>query len=210
MWGERSMSEDCVSYTETWRDHNPGWEYKMWSNSDIQELIDAEYGWFSDTYKSYEYDICRWDAARYVILHKHGGVYCDVDIECFRPVDDLFGSSPVVFDENPNDYNQSILTNSVYYAPVKCKFMLKCIKHLNLQNIIQRRKEDPNLFVLRATGPVFMTTMYYKWKNVTDIEHKSHIHFERYPRGTRVMADSSYVPESDEYGIHRSMGTWVM
>ena len=210
MWDDVDMPESCRSYADTWTRHNPKWEYMLWSNDNIQELLDSDYGWFRDTYNNYEYDICRWDAARYFILHKYGGLYCDVDIECFRSVDDLFKEHPVVFDENPGDYNESVLTNSIYYTLPGCRFMHRCMKHLSVQVAQRKPRDDPNKFVIRSTGPEFMTAMYYKWKHITGIEHKSHIHFERLRRDLRAEADSSYVPEKDEYGIHRSMGTWVM
>lgn len=210
MWKDSSIPKECVSYVNTWKLNHPGWEYKFWTDASLIELVDSEYSWFADTYNNYDYNICRSDAARNIILHKYGGIYCDIDIENFKPVDILFRDAPVLFCENPDDYNDSILTNSIYYALPGCKFMHMCIKHLALQPPRRLHGEEPNEYVLRATGPRFMSTMYHRWRSVMKIELKSHIHFERHPRRTRVMADSSYVPESDEYGIHRSMGTWVM
>ena len=47
-----------------------------------------------DGYPSY---IQRCDAARYFIVYHHGGVYVDLDIECFRPFASAMGNARVVF-----------------------------------------------------------------------------------------------------------------
>ena len=59
-----------------------GYEYRLWTDVDAEGLIAANYSWFLSTYKSYPHDIQRADAARYFILHNHGGIYLDLDIYC--------------------------------------------------------------------------------------------------------------------------------
>jgi mannosyltransferase OCH1-like enzyme len=34
----------------------------------------------------------RADSARYMYMYKYGGLYADLDMECLRPMDELFGN----------------------------------------------------------------------------------------------------------------------
>lgn len=36
------------------------------------------------------------DYYRFVILRDHGGIYCDTDVECFKPLDDLLDRSELL------------------------------------------------------------------------------------------------------------------
>lgn len=64
---------------------HPDWEFKFWSDKDIDDLV-LEYG---DVYYKARSYAGRADIARYEILYRFGGVYRDMDVKCFRPIDDL-------------------------------------------------------------------------------------------------------------------------
>ena len=64
---------------------NPGWAHRLWTDAENRALVAARYPWLLAAYDGYPSDIQRADVARYVVVHAHGGVYADLDIECFRP-----------------------------------------------------------------------------------------------------------------------------
>jgi len=64
---------------------HPDWEFKFWTEKDIDEL-GLEY---RDVYDKALNYAGRSDIARYEILYRFGGVYRDMDVKCFRPIDDL-------------------------------------------------------------------------------------------------------------------------
>ncbi len=92
---------------QTWKDTNPprklfsprwraslkaqnkGWKYRLWTDSENRELVATRYPWFLKTYDAYPSPIQRADAARYMIAHAHGGLYADLDTECFSPFSPL-------------------------------------------------------------------------------------------------------------------------
>ena len=55
-------------------------------DSTLRELIASDYPWLLPTYDAYPYDTQRWDASRYAILHKYGGVYADLDLQPVRRI----------------------------------------------------------------------------------------------------------------------------
>lgn len=222
MWKDNDVPPECVSYIKSWKHHNPGWEYRFWTDSDILELITKHYGWFLETYNNYDYNIQRSDTARHIILHHHGGLYCDIDIECNRSIDDLVSTSPecLLFGENPensivvegdNPYGAAgIVTNSIYYANKHNAFMLKCLKTLNVRGKPkQERNECHGTFVLRTTACVFLDSMYHRWKNIYNIQREPYYRFEK--RSMRERQNSGVCVEMTdvEYGTHHSMNSWL-
>ena len=76
--------------TESFKHFNPSWEYRLWGREEMQRLVEDSYPNFLPTYNGFKENILRWDSIRYMILHRYGGLYVDLDIECLKPLDNLF------------------------------------------------------------------------------------------------------------------------
>ena len=78
------------------RDHNAGWAYRLWTDADNRALVASEYASLLPVYDGYASPIQRADVARYVIAHARGGVYADLDTECFKPFEPLLRRASLV------------------------------------------------------------------------------------------------------------------
>ena len=58
------------------------------SDEELRAFISRDFSWLLPIFDAYPYDVQRWDAARYALLYKYGGVYADLDL---RPVANLSG-----------------------------------------------------------------------------------------------------------------------
>ena len=58
--------------------------FKFWTDEMNLQLVKESYPSLLETYIGYEYPIQRADSIRYMILHKFGGVYLDLDIGCLK------------------------------------------------------------------------------------------------------------------------------
>lgn len=96
-WKTNSVPERWRDYHVSWRRHNPSWELVLWTDADNRRLVEQHYPWFLATYDSFDRDIQRVDAAKYLILSKYGGVYADLDCECLKPIDELIEPGGAVF-----------------------------------------------------------------------------------------------------------------
>jgi len=116
---EREWRAYCEAY---------GWEYKLWTDDDNRALIQEHYPWFVRQFDAYKYNIMRADAVRYFILHRHGGVYVDLDIapkaERFHTLFQLYEESDVTLGMTKSGNNLAGLnyTNCLMMSSPKSPF----------------------------------------------------------------------------------------
>ena len=85
-FGKKPLDDIQKERIESFKRFNPSFEIKIWTDSDfdfskgpqfVQDcLIMKNYGFLSDYY-------------RFTVLKNYGGIYCDLDMECFRPLDEF-------------------------------------------------------------------------------------------------------------------------
>lgn len=92
---------------QTWRQHHPDWEYRLWTDEDNRRFLQQYYDWFVPTYDAYPEPIMRADAVRYFILYHYGGVYVDLDFECLRPIEKLLSEHSLVLGLEPEAHHQT-------------------------------------------------------------------------------------------------------
>lgn len=83
--GDAELPEEYVRYGETWAQHHPEWEMRLWTEREI-EALEMEREEAKDRRR---HPAERSDLLRYEILHRLGGVYIDTDMECLKPIDPL-------------------------------------------------------------------------------------------------------------------------
>lgn len=81
--GGNPLPAEFERYGETWREHHPGWELRLWTDSNLPEL---EYRELFDQGRN---PAERADVLRQELLLRFGGVYVDTDVECLRSIEPL-------------------------------------------------------------------------------------------------------------------------
>lgn len=77
--GEKPMPEEHERLGRTFAQHHPDWEMRLWTEEDLAELgIGATERERAHTNAELA------NLVRYEVLHRHGGVYVDTDVECRR------------------------------------------------------------------------------------------------------------------------------
>jgi mannosyltransferase OCH1-like enzyme len=84
-WKSPEIAPPLQRWQDTIREQNPGWRLQVWSDEECRSLLAAHYPWFLPHYDGYRHPIMRVDAIRPFLLHHHGGLYADLDVECLRP-----------------------------------------------------------------------------------------------------------------------------
>ena len=90
------MPDEVQAARQTWIDHHPNWEFRIWLLGDLtwlknQALFDRAVPYSQKA-----------DFARYEIVHRFGGVYLDTDMECRRPFDPLLEGCEFFSGREPN------------------------------------------------------------------------------------------------------------
>lgn len=85
-WKTTNLPSSFKKWSDSWLFHNPGFKRIVWDDEDNRNLIALHYPWFLSTYDSLPKHIEKVDAARIFYLHKFGGVYSDMDVECLASV----------------------------------------------------------------------------------------------------------------------------
>ena len=147
----------------SWKTNNPKWTYKFWSDQDCRQYVKENFPWFLSTFDNYEYPIQRADAIRYCLLYDQGGLYADCDIECIKPIDDLFYDNKELYlIRTPNN---NVITNCIMASKPKSNFWLKVLHEM------VNRYNNPSILwigkhwkVMYTTGPMMLNYMFNKYK----------------------------------------------
>jgi inositol phosphorylceramide mannosyltransferase catalytic subunit len=157
-WKTRYVPSDWRECTESWKLQHPGWEYRLWTDADCRNLVVTHYPHLLAVYDSYHYAIQRADAARYMLLHLHGGVYADLDLECIRPLDKLLRACTFTAAWESQAHLKDLAVERVlgnaFLAAVPGHPVLSAV----LEELAHTRPEAlVHRDVLESTGPLMLT-----------------------------------------------------
>ncbi len=89
-FGGKPLPASARKCIDSWRRHFPGWEIRRWDESDFD--INA-IPFTRDAAAMGKWAFVS-DYARFAILHTHGGIYFDTDVEVIAPFDDILARGP--------------------------------------------------------------------------------------------------------------------
>lgn len=89
IWFGPPMPPLFEEFGETWAKLHPDWEMRLWNEGNLFPLANWDLFDNAGTISPGFEGQLRSDIARYEILAKYGGVYIDVDFECYKPIDEL-------------------------------------------------------------------------------------------------------------------------
>lgn len=87
IWLGSPLPRQLRKYSDSWRARHPDWEFRLWTDREVDEL---DFG----TRDLYDESTCwgqKSDLLRVELIDRFGGVYVDLDYQCFRPIDALVG-----------------------------------------------------------------------------------------------------------------------
>lgn len=88
-WKTEDLPKVMGRFFERWKALHPGWDIRLWTDATMREFVAREYPDLLAIYDGYPRNIQRADSFRYMVLNRLGGIYSDLDVEPFKPVDEL-------------------------------------------------------------------------------------------------------------------------
>ena len=217
------------AYRRCSRLHSPrqGWKTMLWTDEDLRDLVAAHYPRFLRMYESYRYPIQRADAGRYFVLHRHGGVYLDLDVSCARYLEPLRAA---VSSLPPGAMNRTSAAAVPRTRPLGLSndVMLASPGHPFLEALIEslpRRKRwygSPYPTVMFGTGPGFLTLVYASLSEgvrgsvsiigseLYDGEDRDKRYFRHLEGSTWHGWDAAFVKWAHRWSQHLMMGSAIM
>ena len=135
----------------TWKDKFPSWEYRMWTDEDIDSFMKNEFpDFYKDYFVKYEKNIHRIDAFRYFVLYTYGGMYVDMDYECKDNFEFDIPRDKVCLNESTHEWDKGY-QNALMVSPKGHKFWEHVFEKLKIK-FDQGHKD-----VIQLTGPIILS-----------------------------------------------------
>ena len=151
---------------DTWKRDYPDWEYRLWDNARMNDFVRSYYPQYLDIYSRFPYHVQRWDAIRYLILHKIGGMYVDFDYESIEPMDNLIDGKTCCFAQEPDSHClvfhkkvDCLFNNAMVLSVPEHPFMAKVIETVFREQTLQC-EGSKTVCVLKTTGPWMLVDTY--------------------------------------------------
>lgn len=188
---------------ETWKEHHPDWDYQFWDEERMNRFIHDYYPQYWDIYLSFPYDVQRWDAIRYLILDRIGGMYVDFDVECLKPHDQLFMDKTCCFSAEPERHRERF-KRDVYFNNA----LMACVPEHPFMKIIVDKvfSYKPSIFdlpssqrffeIMTTTGPLLLVDIYEKYPHKDKIFIIQAKHVSPFD-----VAETSKIRQGFEFGI---------
>ena len=225
VWSEihEPLPDYYLLLTETWKEQYPEWRYEFWNEERMNHYVETHYPEYWDAYNRYPYNAQRWDAIRYLVLNKMGGMYVDIDYESLEPMDTLLAGKSCCFAMEPQShcklFNRKVMFNSALMASIPAHpFVQKILKRVFSEEIIQYRAPSKDICVWSTTGPWGLIDLY---EQSSEIEKASvYLIPDKYvtpfdvmqARQVRAGVENEALENclKDAYAVHYFFGSWLM
>ncbi|WP_297824050.1 glycosyltransferase [uncultured Paraglaciecola sp.] len=202
-WKDKDIPDSIFKkeWVDSWEKYNPSWEFRFYTDNDINQFMEEFYPEHLEMVNSYDQHIKKIDAFRYFLLYRYGGMYVDLDFECFQPLDSLFI-------EGANIYLQQ---NNATIPRVTNAVMISSPGHIFWEHAINRLKDERNLVAGPPvhTGPRFVTRVLgeIRFDDVRILPFGAYF----FPRGHEekgIDIGDDYKTRKNVYGEHKFTKTW--
>jgi hypothetical protein len=165
-WKSDRIPKQFATYAASWEHFNPSWQRILWTDRLLLEFVKQNYPDILELYCSYSNPVCRADAARYMLLHKFGGLYADIDVECLAPLTSLENEARAVLCHEPPSHwpasaplrsHPFILFNGVMASPAGHPFWRSVLGRLH--------ETRHGTSIIDMTGPCLLGGVYLGYEN---------------------------------------------
>jgi hypothetical protein len=184
--GEEPLPAQSQDWMEGWARMHPRWEGRLWTDANRPALRNES------CLGQASVPAQRADILRYELVHRFGGVYLDLDMECLKGIDDLIeGVDAFAAEEQPGE-----LANGIMGAAPGHRWLDAVIARLPAS--MRAHTSIP-----RATGPGLLTEVTRSHPEVAVFPHEMF-----YPYRAHEPSRAGG-PFPSAYAVHRWHGSWV-
>lgn len=171
----RHCDDELKRSRDSFLSHHPDWTHRHWNDADCENLVRERCPGFLETWTGFDLPIKKWDSIRSIILYEFGGVYVDVDVLFYQPLQHhLREDATLLFREPVRDHNKEWRSTSIRsdeeldltefsLRHVKNHFMGSSAHHplwqLHIEYMQRSSDRDPRMDILVHTGGDSLATV---------------------------------------------------
>jgi hypothetical protein len=213
------IPKEWVELSKTWKNLNPGWDYRLWQTRETAEFVAQKYPSLVDFYEAFTTNVQKSDMARFLLLDAFGGFYADMDMECLQPLEGLIGNRTFLAcceslkHARLHGLKQMLCTNFMASAPGH-PFLMHTMGKL----LAGPPMTDNPQVEMDGTGPLMFTRAWksYGGRDVTVLEAKVACPFDNnsgelehlWQKGPRTAAIKRKCVRRGTYGLHYWSNSW--
>ena len=211
--GPAKLPEKFIWMMDTWKTKNPNFEYRLWTNEDIEafglenkDLFEKVSNWGAKS-----------DIFRYEILYRYGGIYIDVDFECLTSLEPLHCKFEFYSCLIPTT---SVAANGVIGSCSGHPILRDCIDKLKSVDLVN---SNDYFEIMMKLGPYFLTDSIIRFldRSSSEFVHDkvlilgskyffpfpSNLRFD-YRKGLISRSKILSFVKSESYAIHYWANSW--
>lgn len=154
-WNVENQSEmrrEWAKAARSCKKLHPGWTYFLWNAAESRKLMLEHYPDSLKNIDKYERNVQKFDAFRYLVLHKYGGFYVDLDIGCRKSLEPLRQFRNIIPKTQPIGFSNDFMA-----AEKNSEWINLLIESLPKWN---RWWITSYFTVMISTGPIFLSFQY--------------------------------------------------
>jgi hypothetical protein len=151
----------------SWLNHHQNWTAKLWDKPDMNEFVKKYFPQYFEAWDNLDKKIKKVDMFRYMVLYIEGGLYVDLDIECFINFNSLiekYQNYDIILYCHGTE-NSEICNNGIMISKPNNQFWIKMIEY---------GFENQSKNVLGCTGPPALGKLAFKNHQEHNIKLQDH------------------------------------
>ena len=85
-WKTKDLDGKFKQGVQSWKTLNPEFEHRLYDDTDCLNFVKINYPMYLQFYKNLELPVHKADIFRYLVIHKYGGIYTDIDTLCLKNI----------------------------------------------------------------------------------------------------------------------------
>lgn len=228
-WKNEQIPAHLKLMQETVIQHHSDYEYKFWTDADIEIFLKEFYpNTFQFYQNNFPYIIQKIDFVRLLLLYHFGGIYIDLDSVCIKNVDDILNYPCTFVSTKPNDLfsknKYPIVLNNALIASEKCnsfirEVLINIIDYVHPEDYSDYSSQPiPYTIVLKTSGPLCITDSYqlYNFKsfiNIVDNIYYYGVEYDRRLEPHKILDHSKLIStqlvnQNNLHFIHMHESSW--
>ena len=216
--GSPEVPSHYSDLVKTWQNKNRAWKYRLWDDSSINQLIDVHYPSLQSKYSEIPLRVMKADLIKYLVLKAEGGLYIDLDYECFKPIGRLLNKECVIGLEphsNAKHHGYDYMLSTAFIASRRdhpfISFLIECsLQKIAMMDATKLSRFD---YAMGTTGPFMMNEAYRSYNRPESIQllkpelvsPLSSSEILSHATGNEDFSERLY----KSYALHYFLGSWL-